>query len=301
MVRPVREAPPSSVCWSRRPVETSTSSGGPRIVRSARSRAPRWATWRRRSRSLAGWAGPRSPRQLAGLLAGLLLVGCAPALPTWTGGSTTPRDRGDVAFGTAVRLPTGALRDLGPAPSDYRERAEPAGFAPVALARYGVKRGLDVGLMLAGTTLRLEVRGEVSPREGSTRPTWIVGAAPFVGWLPGRDVEGGREGGGLRAGLDLPAARAIEIGGLYEVWLGLRGGMELVRGDFAQAGAPTARASAFAVRAGPMLGMAIGFRRFHAFVELTAAYEHWWGSHGETSLRRGGVVLLPSFGLRVRL
>jgi hypothetical protein len=39
----------------------------------------------------------------------------------------------------------------------------------------------------------------------------------------------------------------------------------------------------------------------HAFLELSVVYEHWWGEHGDADLNHGGVVLTPSFGLRVRI
>ena len=50
-----------------------------------------------------------------------------------------------------------------------------------------------------------------------------------------------------------------------------------------------------------MIGLAAGFRRVHAFVEVTIAWEQQWGSHGDLSLDRGGVVLIPAAGLRVRI
>ncbi|MGB5809907.1 MAG: hypothetical protein WBG86_05205, partial [Polyangiales bacterium] len=56
------------------------------------------------------------------------------------------------------------------------------------------------------------------------------------------------------------------------------------------------------VRIGPVVGMALGVRRFHALVELTAAYEHWSiGDPDGSRLRRNGVALIPGFALRLRL
>ena len=78
--------------------------------------------------------------------------------------------------------------------------------------------------------------------------------------------------------------------------LGFRLGTEHAWGRFELGGAE-APASGTSLRAGAVLGMAAGFRRVHAFLELTAAYEYWFASHGNQSLNRGGVVLTPAFGL----
>ncbi|MCB9631702.1 MAG: hypothetical protein H6721_06125 [Sandaracinus sp.] len=231
------------------------------------------------------------------LAALLLLAACAPATPAWTMGSTTPQSRADTSLGGAMRIPTGDLRELGPDPSAYRERAEAAGLTPVAAFRYGVARGLDVGVMLAGTTLRFDLRKELGAFEDTTRPTWIVGVAPYVGWIPEHDDLGQ----GYRVGLEGTFARAVELGGLYEAWAGVRVGTETAGGRFAREGLERADAQVFGVRAGGLLGVSAGFRRVHAFLELTAAYEHWWGEHGETDLDHGGLVLIPSFGLRLRI
>jgi len=226
-----------------------------------------------------------------------VISACAPAMPAWEMGSTTPSSRADTSLGAAARIPTGDLRQVDADPSEYRRRAEPAGLTPAAAFRYGVARGVDVGAMLAGTTLRLDVRRELGAFEDSTRPTWIVAASPFVGWIPEHDALGS----GYRVGLEGRAARAVELGGLYEAWAGLRLGTEAVAGEFAREGMPRADARAFALRGGAMFGVSAGFRRVHAFLELSVVYEHWWGEHGDVELRHGGVVLTPSFGLRVRI
>jgi hypothetical protein len=61
------------------------------------------------------------------------------------------------------------------------------------------------------------------------------------------------------------------------------------------------KASGAGVRAGPVIGMALGVRRVHALIELTAAYEYWFIDHPGVSLDRGGFVLIPGFGIRLRL
>lgn len=231
------------------------------------------------------------------VLIACLLGACAPATPAWTMGGTTPARRADTSLGAAMRIPTGELRERGEPPDAYRERAEPAGVVPAAAFRYGVARGVDVGGVLAGTTLRLDLRRELGTVEDSTRPTWVVSVGPSAGWIPDHDDLGH----GYRLGLEGSVARAVELGGLYEAWAGLRVGTEGVLGRFAREDGGRDDARAVALRAGGMVGLSAGFRRLHAFLELAVAYERWFGEHGELRLRHGGVVLTPSFGVRLRL
>lgn len=233
-------------------------------------------------------------------MAATLATGCAGPIPSLGGGSTTPAHRTDLALGGAVRVPTGELRDVpGPARSSTRGN----GIVPVAAVRHGVSRGWDVGLSVAGTTLRTELRHEKVLRHGSTRPSYVFAVAPYVGVLS-EDEEG--SGDGLRFGVDLlPLAYSVDFGGVYELWVGPRLGVEHVRGDYALDGA-TRAARAWGVRAGAILGLGLGFRRVHVLFELSAYYERWSGDHGEgsasaQSLDAQGLVLEPAFALRVRL
>ena len=75
---------------------------------------------------------------------------------------------------------------------------------------------------------------------------------------------------------------------------------EYVFGDFDLSGADQ-DINGFGLRAGPLIGMALGIPRIHVLVELTAAWEQWFIDHGDESLDRGGIVLIPGFGLRIRL
>jgi len=226
----------------------------------------------------------------------VLLAGCAAPMPAWTGGSTTPAHRTDVAAGAAARFGLGKLKRPDVMGSRYREAVEPAGVAPVVAVRHGLTRHHDLGLTLSGTQLRAMVHGEIGAVEGSTRSAWIWGVGILGGWIP--DVDGAGSGG--RVGIEAPFLKGWDFGGLYDVWIGLRVGAERAFGDLVLDGAPT-HASATVLRAGGVFGIAGGFRRVHAFVELAAGYEHWFASHGGRDLSRGGLVLTPSLGLRLRL
>jgi hypothetical protein len=98
----------------------------------------------------------------------------------------------------------------------------------------------------------------------------------------------------------VPFIYGVEIGGVYEIWIGARGSGEYVFGDF-QVDGSEQKASGAGLRAGPVIGMALGVRRIHALIELTAAYEYWFIDHAGASLDRGGFVLIPGFGIRLRL
>ena len=232
------------------------------------------------------------------LLALASLGGCATAVPAMMGGSGTPKNRTDVGLGGAARVPLGELKDpvvVDPGESQYRYAADAGGVVPMAYGRYGLAKRWDLGLMVSGATVRAEARYERPLREGTTRTSLMVGMAPYGGWIPDRD-DSGRGG---RVGFEVPFALGVEIGGIYEFWLGARGSGEYVFGDFQISGSEQ-KASGAGVRIGPVVGMALGVRRVHALVELTAAYEHWFIDHAGTSLDRGGFVLIPGFGIRFR-
>ena len=238
------------------------------------------------------------PKLAALFLFAFSVAGCVSAVPAWTGGSTTPKRRADVAAGGAVRV---TLGEGAPSESRFHDAANAAGVTPVAMIRYGVARHLDLGVMVAGTNVRAELRREFVLEEDTTRPTIVIGGSVSYGYIPNvADM-----GSGSRFTAEIPVAYAVDFGGIYDAWIGARVAAELVTGSFMNNSEAPRDASAFAVRAGPMIGLAAGLRRVHAFMELTVAYEHWFGSHeasgGDVSLRRGGWVLLPSFGFRLRI
>ena len=238
--------------------------------------------------------------ELALVLAALGAVGgCATAIPAMSGGSTTPEHRTDLGLGGAARVPLGDLRDpvvLDPGQSQYRYAADAGGVVPMAYGRYGIARNWDLGLMVSGATVKAEARYEKVLQEGTTRSSLVVGLAPYGGWIPDRD----QSGSGGRVGFEVPFVYGVEIGGIYEMWIGARASGEYAFGDFQIAGSEQ-KASGTGLRAGPVIGMALGIRRIHVLIELTAAYEYWFIDHAGTSLDRGGFVLIPGFGVRLRL
>lgn len=231
---------------------------------------------------------------LGAALGASLAIGCAPAVPLLAGGSTAPRGRADVALGGAFRVPFG---DLAADAGDGLAGSSPSGAAPVAAFRYGVARGFDVGAVAAGATARIEGRYELVIVEDSTRPVLLFVAGPTIGALEGDGASGVRFGG------EGAAMYALEIAGVYDLWIGVRAGIERVDGDAARGDEAGTIASlgATGVRAGPVIGLATGFRRVHALVELSAFYESWSGEHGGANASASGFVLVPAFALRLRI
>ena len=223
-----------------------------------------------------------------------LVGGCAPAVPALLGSSPTPTHRSDVAVGGAARVPVGQLREG--SESGFSDLTA-GGVTPVALYRYGIADDWDMGVMVAGTNVRLEAHGEKVVKEGSTRSTQVLGAALELGWLP-ETREGG--GGAFRLGAEVPIAYAIDFGGVYDAWVGVRAGFEHLRGDVLF-GDTKASLSATAIRVGPTIGLGAGFRRFMVLIEATLFYEGWFGDHGGEDIGRHGVVVVPGFALRMRL
>jgi hypothetical protein len=166
----------------------------------------------------------------------------------------------------------------------------------MAYGRYGLARNWDLGLMVSGATVQAVARYERVLQEGTSRSSLILGLAPFGGWIPDRD----QSGSGGRVGFELPFVYGVDIGGIYEVWLGARASGQYVFGDFQVSGSAQ-KASGAGVQIGPVIGMALGVRRFHVLIELTTAYEYWFIDHAGVSLNRGGFALIPGFGFRLRL
>lgn len=237
------------------------------------------------------------------LTALLAVAGCAPAMPSLSGGSATPARRVDLAVGGAARvvpgrraLPTGVGDD-----SSVPRSAGAGGVVPVIAVHHGAADRWEWGVSVAGTQARLGLRRERVRTNDTVRHAWVTGGGLIFGWTVDEGIDGIEGDGGARVGAEASVVYAVDYGGLYEIWAGPRLGAEHVGGRFAR-GADTPSANALVLRAGAVLGLGLGFRRLHALVELTAAYEGWLaGAHGDADLDGGGFVLIPAFALRLRI
>lgn len=225
--------------------------------------------------------------RLGGSLTLLFLVACAPALPSFAGGRTVPSGRTDLALGGAVRVPVGDM--VAPPMGDASDRAlaltAVGGATPAAFVRHGLTDDVDLGVEATASSARLLARG----RFRSGLMSFVGGIAPHVGLA---HVDGEL----VRAGATIPLVLAIDVVSAYEIWIGVRAGLEHVFGELGGEAI-----SMTGLRTGGMVGLAVGFRRFSVLVELGVDHELWTGSVGAVRVERSGLVLTPAFGFRLRL
>lgn len=228
-------------------------------------------------------------------------VACAPAVPTLSGGRTTPSKRSDVALGSSFRIPvTAEVIPRGQPPGDVRDAllaaTVPGGAAPVAFYRYGLGPQTDVGVLVAGTFLQAQLRTTLELVPGLRL---VAGLSPGLGTVHPNSAAAP---GGLlvRAGGMAPVVLTLDVISLLELWVGTRLGLDTVQGDLDESGGARG-VSLHGLRTGGVAGLALGFRRMAVLAELAVDHEFYWGTTGETSVSRGGWVLTPSFALRLRL
>jgi hypothetical protein len=237
---------------------------------------------------LASWGASRGFLACAVLAIG----GCAPALPSFAGGRTVPAGRSDLALGGAIRVPVGGL--VASEPGDDSDRllafGGPGGVAPAAFVRHGLGPNADLGAEVTGSSAHFTLRGQLRLPSGLRV---VAGLAPHVGYVGG-------DGDAVRAGGTIPLVLAIDLFSIYELWLGVRVGLEHVVGDLGPDGALES-VSLTGLRTGGVVGLAVGFRRVWVLVELAVDHELWTGSLGDNPIERNGVVLTPAFAFRLRL
>jgi hypothetical protein len=225
------------------------------------------------------------------------LGACAPASPLLSGASTTPTDRVDLGVGAAARVPLGEL--TGAASTDSESALlvadAPGGVVPVAVARVGPNESWDAGIVVAGLWSRIDLRAALPlDPASSVSPEIVFGIGPSVGLVRGDGAEG------TRLGVELPVLLTIDASSVLELWVGPRVSVEHVFGRVPVA-STNMDASALVVRAGGIVGLAVGFRHLHALVELTASWERWDAEVGAEEVGRSGVALGPAFAIRYRL
>lgn len=234
------------------------------------------------------------PRRLLVLTIAIGLGACAPALSSFTGSRTTPEGRGDLAVGASVRAPLGDLAR--PADQAVLGLTSPGGVSPAGFFRLGLTRRIDLGVLIAGTTGRVELR---LAHRMSALVRFIGGISGYGGYVLRDDDPEGR-GEGFRAGALVPLVLALDMGSVVEGWGGIRLGYEHVGGTVHPDPALSVDGDANAFRGGLVLGLAFGLARIHALIELAADYEYWRGQLGGVTFERQGIALVPGFAVRAR-
>lgn len=208
----------------------------------------------------------------------VMLAACATTSPTFSGGSTTPEARLDFALGSASSFAFGRTRKKNPG-----QRT----LTPLAFARYGLSKTTDASIMMSYAGASFEIRREFIVQNGVDRRAFTLGAKPRFQMLGDSDD--------LLVGIDFPLAFNVEVGGLYELWVGGKfSAGYLNNADVFFIGS---NANAETIGAGAFLGLALGFRRVHAMIEINADYQYWM-LDGEN---KHVLVLTPAFALRFRI
>jgi hypothetical protein len=133
----------------------------------------------------------------------------------------------------------------------------------------------------------------------SDQTTLVAAVTPFAGWIPPSDDEGGELGHGHRYGVEVPLVLALSVGGIYEAWTGPRLSLERAKADLKENGSKV-DLGADGIRAGFLVGFAVGFRRLHFMAELTADHEWWRLARGDVERGASGFSLTPAFAFRLR-
>jgi hypothetical protein len=233
--------------------------------------------------------------RVAGLGALLAGVACGGGVPLMHGAH--PLAPGHVRLGAglsasltaseAAKIVSGAVVDGDAAV--LQEAAAPSALAPWIGGRMGFEGGYDAGLTYTGRVIRLDGRRSFSLGDGGMALSLGLAAS---GVLPKRHDDLGLRTGGF--GADLPIVLGYRgSGGRYAVWLGLRGGAEILNGQRERvqdagldplAPLPSDALEAWHAQGGALLGFRIGVGRIDAVFELGGAMHFARGSLDEVEL-----------------
>lgn len=261
-----------------------------------------------------------------------LALGAASATAACGGGSpllhpAKPLARGDVRAGAgfSANVTTGeaarALRDaraqvaqggdLPGAPGSNEGYARGAlvaaalapGVAPWVSARVGLGSASEAGLAYTGRGVRLDAR-----RAFDVGPLTFSAGAGLSAALAAREANEELPGlarANLRGfGFDVPLLLGWEsTGGLYKVWGGVRGGLEVasVKPRTSEprppVGTPAPELEATRTYGGGVVGLATGFRHVHVALELEVSYQHVVGRFNGARGELGGLGIVPATAL----
>ncbi len=177
-----------------------------------------------------------------------------------------------------------------------------AGVAPFASARVGVGYQTEGGLAYTGRGVRADARRSFDLSDQWALSVGLGGSAA----LYGHQEEGALQGVDLSSlrgwGADLPVLVGYESeGGLYMLWVGVRGGWDQVDIGAAASstplGNPPLSLSATRFWGGPLLGLAVGFRHVHVAIEVDTAYGTVSGDFNGSHVQLGGATVAPASAL----
>ena len=179
------------------------------------------------------------------------------------------------------------------------------GLAPFVGARIGVGSAFEGGLVYTGRSVRADMRRSFDDKNWSLS-LGLGAMAALYGRQQGSDLPNVDLGSLRGYGLDLPVLAGWQSnGGLYMFWFGARGGFEYDTIENVTSEPKTIPGAAFgpvhleATRfyAGPLLGVATGFRHVHVALEIAATYNSVSGTYNETHAVVSGFGLTPATAL----
>lgn len=244
--------------------------------------------------------GPLALGPLAlGVLA-LSVCGCGGAAPLMH--TAHPLRENEVTMGAgfsgALRLPDDRSSATTTEEALIEEAAFSPGLAPWVGGRLGIDGRWDAGLTYTARTVRVDIR-RAFDLDG---PAFSVGLGAS-GILPKRRDDLGLRVGGF--GGDVPILFGLRSDAdIYALWIGARGGAELLRGQVEVAEdpldptiLPPIELEGWHAQAGGLLGFRVGFRYIYAVFEVGVAM-HWAeGQIGDTEVSYEQLGLSPSGAL----
>ncbi len=169
------------------------------------------------------------------------------------------------------------------------------GVAPWISGRVGIVHDFEGGITYTGRELRIDGR-HAFPLGPLKLSVGLGGTALVPRPLPG---DAGSVSGG---GADLPVLLGwSSTADLYAIWFGPRGGFEILTGhvlvDQLDPSAPdteVANVSGKHFYVGGVAGFRVGFRYFHAALELNVEYHAAMGSFGAEDVTAHNVSVVPA-------
>jgi len=247
-------------------------------------------------------------RRLAGtVLVGSLLVGCNGGAPLLH--PATVLSPGKVSVGAGMSGQIGLLKQGGAAISKgdkgaplLNTIATSPGVAPWAAARVGIDYDFEAGLTYTGRSARVDLRHafKIAPLTMSIG----LGATAILPKPQANDTYSFYGGGA-----DLPLLFGwTSDADLYSIWFGPRVGFEMLGGralgsEFIEGGSTTqfSKLSGQHIYFGGLAGMRVGFRSFHAAIEVDSSYHLAHGTFGEVDAKANNVSITPSGALILTL
>jgi hypothetical protein len=247
----------------------------------------------------------------------LLLAGCGGGLPLLHPAQTLDGGELRASAGFSANVATGpfadSLRSAEPSSaSDANAKAAlvdasvAPGIAPWVSARVGISHRAEGGLTYTGRAARADVRRSFELSRNWALSLGVGGSAV----LDSRQTTGTRPDFQLGPvsgwGADAPLLVGYSSdGGLYMVWLGIRGGWEQADTTAEWTAqcmpslmtTPPFRVSATRFWGGGLFGAAVGFRHVHVAMEIDASYANVTGDFGFIHAQVTGVVLTPASAL----